>query len=81
MIKERRGKNAIRENLNSSWSIFNIDNGAQFSLKTENKIIFTFPIIGIVLMIFGFMLFILPNAYASNNTGSIESLADPVDWR
>ena len=79
MIKERRGKNAIRENLNSSWSMFNIDNGAQFSLKTENKIIFTLPIIGIVLMIFGFMLFILPNAYAFNNTGSIESLADPVE--
>ncbi len=35
--------------------------------------------IGSVLMIFGFMLFILPNAYASNNTGSIEGLAHPVE--
>lgn len=34
--------------------------------------------IGSVLMVFGFTLFILPNAYASNNTGSIEDLADPA---
>ena len=77
MIKER-GNNIIRKNLNSSCSMFKNDNGVQFSLNTENRIVFTLPMIGSVLMIFGFTIFIIPNAYASNNTSSIGSLADPV---
>jgi hypothetical protein len=71
-------RRTLGENLNSSCSLFNNDNGAQFSLKTENKIAFTLPMIVSVLTIFGFAIFIIPNAYASNNTSSIGTLADPV---
>jgi hypothetical protein len=69
----------LGENLNSSLSLLNNDNGAQFSLKTENKVVFTLPMVGFVIMIFGSTSFIIPNAYASNNTGSIGGLADHVE--
>ena len=58
--------------------MFKNDNGVQFSLNTENRIVFTLPMIGSVLMIFGFTIFIIPNAYASSNTSSIGALANPV---